>query len=348
MRIMVSHRNTDGTGISGGFGTVYYNLALWLSRLGNDVTVLTKLAVPSVEGPVFHRIHPAPEDSGKYAVSVARVVAELAPDVVECPSWGAECRLVPGNDGAPPIVVRGDIPALAFGEHDAAEMEQELMKSSTLTVAVSHAMAASITKTYGITVDRVIYNAVDTKVFQPSPGRRQACFDARERRIVWVGRASYMKGFDLLLDILAQSPVGFAYELVLGHAKYEIPLDFSGVRAAVRVHRGLPPNELINLYNECDIVLSTSRIEGFGLAVLEAMACGTPAVVPADSGGLAEIVLPGEGGEHYSNPAQAVDVMKSITTRHGLHAVARAALFTWERCAYETLATYEKAISLHS
>jgi glycosyltransferase involved in cell wall biosynthesis len=49
------------------------------------------------------------------------------------------------------------------------------------------------------------------------------------------------------------------------------------------------------LLSPCDVFLLPSAAEGFGLAALEAMACGVPAVT-SDAGGLAELIENGQGG----------------------------------------------------
>ena len=47
-------------------------------------------------------------------------------------------------------------------------------------------------------------------------------------------------------------------------------------------------DELVDLYRAAEVLVCPSHYEGFGITPLEAMACGTPAVIAADSGGLVE------------------------------------------------------------
>ena len=53
--------------------------------------------------------------------------------------------------------------------------------------------------------------------------------------------------------------------------------------------------ELIHLYNFCDMLLFPSRLEGFGLAVTEAMACGKP-VIATNGSSLPELIVDEKGG----------------------------------------------------
>lgn len=107
--------------------------------------------------------------------------------------------------------------------------------------------------------------------------------------------------------------------------------------------------DLPALYNGADLFVFPSLYEGFGLPVLEAMACGTPVVtanrssLPEVAGDAALLVDP-EDVEAIaaamqrllSDPALAADLRQ-----RGLE---RAAQFTWERTARETVAVYEQVL----
>ena len=103
------------------------------------------------------------------------------------------------------------------------------------------------------------------------------------------------------------------------------------------------------LYTGAVAFVFPSLYEGFGLPVLEAMACGTP-VVASDRASLPEVV--GQGGL-LVDPTDVDDLaaaMERLLTDEGLRAelgeraLAQAAKFRWEKTARETLAVYRKAI----
>ena len=60
------------------------------------------------------------------------------------------------------------------------------------------------------------------------------------------------------------------------------------------VERGVDTTQLRNLYVASDAYLSTSKAEGLGIPILEAMACGIP-VVATDTGAITELLEDGRG-----------------------------------------------------
>jgi N-acetyl-alpha-D-glucosaminyl L-malate synthase BshA len=83
------------------------------------------------------------------------------------------------------------------------------------------------------------------------------------------------------------------------------------------------------LLSPCDVLLLPSAAEGFGLAALEAMACGVPAVT-SDAGGLAELIENGHGGyavavgDIESMAARVLDIVKDPATLEFQREAARA------------------------
>jgi alpha-1,3-rhamnosyl/mannosyltransferase len=106
-----------------------------------------------------------------------------------------------------------------------------------------------------------------------------------------------------------------------------------------------PEAELIALYRGAAALVYPSRYEGFGLPLLEAMGCGTP-VIAARSSSIPEVV--GDAGvlldpDDRSGWADAIE--RAIEDREWARSLAdagaaRAALFSWERAARETLGVY--------
>ncbi len=120
-----------------------------------------------------------------------------------------------------------------------------------------------------------------------------------------------------------------------------------GLEDRVRLLGPVPEEDLPALYSGAEVFAFPSMYEGFGLPVLEAMACGTP-VVCSDRSSLPEVA--GDAAV-YCDPTQTGSiadalqrVLRNADLRQDLHkrGLARASQFSWERTARETLEVYRE------
>ncbi len=123
-----------------------------------------------------------------------------------------------------------------------------------------------------------------------------------------------------------------------------------GLTEQVRFIHDAPDGDLPGLYNGASVLAMPSFYEGFGLPVLEAMACGTP-VVAAARASLPEVV---EEAGLLVNPDDAEDIAQALArvlTDEPLRArlrelgLVQAARFTWEETARRTLAVYQAVLA---
>jgi len=110
--------------------------------------------------------------------------------------------------------------------------------------------------------------------------------------------------------------------------------------------------DLVALYNAAIVFALPSHYEGFGLTVLEAMACGTPTII-SDRGSLPEIA---GGASLVIDPDDPVSLADALDQtlgddrlRHDLRkkGLARVKEFSWDRCARETLAVYRRVLGVN-
>ncbi|WP_033715335.1 glycosyltransferase, partial [Mycobacterium avium] len=96
------------------------------------------------------------------------------------------------------------------------------------------------------------------------------------------------------------------------------------------------------LLASADVTLAPGPHETFGLAALESLACGTPAVVSRTSA-LTEIVTPDSGASAANDPAAIARAVSAIVSRperqRRISAQRRAEDFTWHRAAAGMLAS---------
>ena len=129
----------------------------------------------------------------------------------------------------------------------------------------------------------------------------------------------------------------------------------SGLPPDVEFHENPPQHKLRDIYGSCDIWLSPSRVEGFALVPMEAMA-GQCAVVATRVGAIEEYTIPGETAL-VSPPrdpkALAHNLIRLLADEDELKRVAKAGhkhirQFTWERSARQMENLFEKILQQHA
>jgi glycosyltransferase involved in cell wall biosynthesis len=104
-------------------------------------------------------------------------------------------------------------------------------------------------------------------------------------------------------------------------------------------------NELLQLYNACELFVFPSFYEGFGLPILEAMACGR-AVACSNSSAMPEVanaaalLFDPESTEQMTRAIRDIVLDAELRGRMERLGQHRASLFTWERTARKTLGIY--------
>lgn len=178
--------------------------------------------------------------------------------------------------------------------------------------AVSHSLAQDTRDNFRITRPiEVIHNFVDTERFKPrKTGHfRKAIAPNDERILVHISNFRKLKRADLVIDIFSRVNKEIPSKLLLvgdGPERQKVEQLARDLQVDAHV-RFLGKQEAVEeILSVCDLFLMPSESESFGLAALEAMACGVP-VVSSDIGGLPEVNIPGVTG--YLSPMDDADDM---------------------------------------
>jgi teichuronic acid biosynthesis glycosyltransferase TuaC len=209
--------------------------------------------------------------------------------------------------GRPTVVTLhgGDV-TLYFRSYFGRRLGLWAIANADRVITVSHSLRRKVVEEDSASADKitVIPNGVDASKFAPMPrveAQNKLGLSADTPRILYVGAITRSKGLHYLLmafkTLLArtQKPV----ELVLvGEGDYEHDAWLVAQRLALADHvlfAGKRPNAEIPLWmNACDVVALPSLSEGFGVVLVEAMACGKPVVATA-CGGPEDIVTSDTG-----------------------------------------------------
>lgn len=204
----------------------------------------------------------------------------------------------------------------------------------------------------------VIPCGVDLGLFRPD-GPTEATPSGRHR-LLYVGRLVERKGIGNIVSALRQLP-GMELVVAGGPEAAELPADPEyrrlmelaeryGVDDRVDFRGRVKREELPALIRSADALVSVPWYEPFGIAPLEAMACGVPVIASA-VGGMIDSVVDGSTGIHVPprDPDRLAEAVRTLAANpakrreYGRHGADRARrLYGWERIGDETLAVYEE------
>ncbi len=237
--------------------------------------------------------------------------------------------------------------------------ENAIAKAAESVVAWTEHEKRAVVEYCGIDPSKVIVipPGVDLSRFRPlsQAQSRDYLGYGDEKNILFVGRLEPLKGLDNLIRAVASidHPEPITLSVVGGDensqekTRLQTLVTQLQLAQSVRFVGAVSQDDLPIHYNSADVCVLPSHYESFGLAALEAAACGRP-VVASEVGGLPTIVDSGTTG--FLVPPKRIDVMAErlcellnddlLRSRMGAAARRHAETLSWDRSADSLLASY--------
>jgi glycosyltransferase involved in cell wall biosynthesis len=252
-------------------------------------------------------------------------------------------------------------------EDDSLVYEQFLAETTDSFLACSGSVAKHAVEKIGLTTQsfEVILNGIDLDRFKIRPDRaaiKSSLSIPEDFNVVGiVGRISQQKAQDIFLEAAAKIHQGLPKTLflIVGAADEPAMLD---KMLALTVSLGLQEkvrflgyrDDIPSIYSIIDILVMPSRWEGFGLALVEAMAMGLP-IVCTGVGGIPEVVIPNETALFVAteSPGQVADALtrllenQSLRFKMGQAGKIRAEQFSYQRIGQQVHQKYQQLLYGH-
>lgn len=291
-------------------------------------------------------------------------------DIVHYPFFDFYFTTLPLHKKKPTIVTVHDVIPLIFKEHYPAGIrgrfkfyyQQLALKSVAKVITVSEISKRDIINYLNVPEGKIDVTLLAVpESYKPLSNQETDTIRQRyqlpERFLLYVGDVNYNKNIPGLVRAFSKIddktvPLVLVGKAFLHEALSEVQqinqtISDTGIDNRVRKLGYIPEEDMSALFNAATIYIQPSFYEGFGLPVLQAMACGT-SVICANAGSLPEI-----GGQavEYFEPnlpnelvKQINDLLHDTTKLHRLEeaGIQQAKQFSLQRLASDTAAAYKK------
>lgn len=302
-------------------------------------------------------------------VVLPRVLAAHKVDVVFNPFWSAPLfgdyrKVTTMHDVTAALLA--NTPGRAF---DLKRRLQQGLRNHLLlgaidrVISISHTMTADLVRYTRVPAERIrtVWHGVSDR-FRPVNSaevlaRIRADYRLPERFVLFVGHIYPQKNFGNLVRAFARIAADLDQHLVVAgrqrwNSENELALvDELGLSDRVHFLSYVEHKDLPALYSLASCFAFPSFYEGFGLVLLEAMACGCPAV--ASRGGAvpevaadAALLFDPHSVDEMTECLRRMLTDADLRAEHVHRGLARAAHFTWDRCAEETLRVLAETVAV--
>lgn len=249
-------------------------------------------------------------------------------------------------------------------------MRRNLMAAFQVA-STSHAMAHQVRSIApALSEIKLTPFGVDMSKFQPRTNKTSLKKNSNKHFVIGTvktlkpayGIDILLEAFALLIQRLNVSSPEFAQNIILrivgdgpNRDNLQCKADVLGIANKTEFVKAVPHNLVPDELHKLDIYVALSRQESFGVAVVEASACGIPVVV-SDVGGLPEVVVNGETGYVVpcENPEVAAEMLEKLVLnkndREMMGLAGRTYVqehYDWNKNVEQMIAVYEQTIKKH-
>ena len=248
----------------------------------------------------------------------------------------------------------------AFRRHYLTSQTRRSCRSAQRVVAISESGRQDIHRLFGIPQERIdVVPPGVTPAYHPRPAAEVEAFRQKEELpaqfLLHVGTLQPRKNLPVLLEALARLNRPELLLVLIGGKGWFFEEIFARIKALnleqqVRFTGYITDEELPLWYNAATIFIFPSLYEGFGMPILEAIACGTP-VIAADTSSIPEVV--GNAARLFA--PQDVDslvehihtILDNPTLRNSMResGLDQAQHFSWSHSGRQMVAVYEQALA---
>jgi glycosyltransferase involved in cell wall biosynthesis len=282
-------------------------------------------------------------------------------DLVHYPFFDLFSRSLPIFDSQKTVATVHDVVPLEFPDHYPVgilgnfnlQLQKIALKRVDRVITDSYYSVKSIHKYLDVPHDkiRMVYLAADP-IFKPVKQKTllnkiKSKLQLPDKFILYVGDIGWNKNIPTLVKAAEEinMPLVIAGKHALGIEKLDLdhpelqhlkdlPLD-----NVLRVGF-VSEEDLVGLYNLATVYCQPSFAEGFGLPVLEALACDCP-VVSSNAHSLPEV---GGDAVEYFDPHDLKDLIRALGQVKSRHGSTQANLFSWEKTALNTIMVYQELL----
>ena len=289
------------------------------------------------------------------------------PDPPGTPMDRRQPRIVTCHDLIPLVLAKDYLSPLPGSRLLQRERDKARYKTAQRVIAISEATRHDLIEKLGILPERidVVHHGVDHQRFSPHAAPNELT-ELREELgisgayLLYLGAGDARKNLPLMVKAFAQSGVASDVSLVFAgplsqtmRKRLQSEAKLGGVSERIKLLGYTDEKHIAPLYRHCLAHVFPSSYEGFGLTVLEAMACGAPTLTTAFSSlgevaGDAALTLRELEVEPFALELQRLVSDQALQQDLRQRGLAHARTFTWERCAAQTLGCYQRALDTES